>query len=226
MEIIVGRKGQQKTVINDMTVSREHCKLTSQPDGTFILENLSSNGTFINGNKVLRTVVTRDTILQLGTSFNIAVKDLIPEVSQTAQAHNSAQKTQQQECPTENIKHLKAIYDKYSADKIRIQKEAGMNNFYRMLPMTLLSLVGLVSAVIPAMGSVAPFLGIGGVILLIYSISKSYSCSKENPEKMEALNRQFMIDYVCPKCKNFLGFVPYETLKNKGKCSFCKCNWK
>ena len=41
MEIIVGRKGQQKVPITDMAVSREHCKLTANPDGTFTLENLS-----------------------------------------------------------------------------------------------------------------------------------------------------------------------------------------
>jgi hypothetical protein len=39
------------------------------------------------------------------------------------------------------------------------------------------------------------------------------------------LNKQFMIDYVCPKCGNFLGYVPYEALANKSVCSFCKCKW-
>ena len=226
MEIIIGRKGQQKAVINDMTVSRQHCKLTSQPDGTFILENLSANGTYINGNSIVRTVVTPDTVLQLGKSFCIAVRDLIPDVESHQQGSQLTPKFQKSNDEIESISHLKEVYDKFSADKIKIQREAGMSNFYRMLPMTILSLVGLVSAVIPALGSIAPFLCIGGVVLLIYSISKSYSCSKDNPEKIEALNRQFMIDYVCPKCGNFLGYVPYETLKNKGKCSYCKCNWK
>ena len=38
-------------------------------------------------------------------------------------------------------------------------------------------------------------------------------------------NKQFMIDYVCPKCGNFLGYVPFEALANKSVCSFCKCKW-
>ena len=49
MEIIIGRKGQQQITITDLSVSREHCKLTSNPDGTYTLENLSANGTFVNG---------------------------------------------------------------------------------------------------------------------------------------------------------------------------------
>ena len=30
---------------------------------------------------------------------------------------------------------------------------------------------------------------------------------------------------VCPKCGNFLGFTPYENLKNKSTCNYCKCKW-
>jgi hypothetical protein len=91
--------------------------------------------------------------------------------------------------------------------------------------MTLLSLVGLGAAAIPALRDIAPFIAIVGAGLLVFSLVKSYNGSKNNPERMEALNRQFMIDYVCPKCKSFLGFLPYESLRNKGQCSSCKCKW-
>ena len=219
MEIIIGRKGQQQITITDLSVSREHCKLTSNPDGTYTLENLSANGTFVNGKSIIRTIVDKNTIIQLGSSYSVAIKDLIP-LQQVASP--SQQVTENYE---EKFRRLKAIYDKYSADKIAIQKEAGVNNFYRMLPMTLLSLVGLGATAIPALGNVAPVIGVIGILLLIYSLVKSYQGSRDNPEKMEALNRQFMIDYVCPKCGNFLGFVPYEVLANKSTCSFCKCNF-
>ena len=35
MEILVGRRGTQRTPITDPSVSREHCKLTSNADGTW-----------------------------------------------------------------------------------------------------------------------------------------------------------------------------------------------
>ena len=62
MEIIVGRKGQQQAVITDLTVSREHCKLTDNGDGTYTVENLSANGTFVDGKNIIRTVVTAEPI--------------------------------------------------------------------------------------------------------------------------------------------------------------------
>ena len=72
MEIIVGRKGQQRTPITDLSVSREHCKLTSNMNGTYTIENLSANGTYIDARSVIRSVVTPDTIIQLGATFKIS----------------------------------------------------------------------------------------------------------------------------------------------------------
>lgn len=174
-------------------------------------------------------MVTGDTKIRLGASFTIAIKDLLPPsdpASFTASSYkdkdgNTAIDREYQA----KFCKLKAVYERYSSDKIAIQKEAGLNNFYRMLPMTLMSLVGMAAAVLPGLGNAAPVIGGIGIVLLIYSLFKSYTGSRENPEKMESLNKQFMIDYVCPKCGNFLGFVPYESLVNKSVCSFCKCKW-
>jgi hypothetical protein len=227
MEIIVGRKGQQRAAITDLSVSREHCKLTSNADGTYLLENLSANGTYVDGRSVVRSVVTADTVIQLGATFKIIVKDLLPVAQQKpnpAVSQTPPVDPRQKEYELK-FRQLKNVYDKYTADKIALQKEAGKNNFFRMLPMTLLSLVGLGAVAIPGLGEIAPVISVLGLGLLVYSLVKSYSVSTENPEKMEALNKQFMIDYVCPKCGNFLGYVPFETLANKKSCSFCKCKW-
>lgn len=236
MEIIIGRKGTQRTPITDTTVSREHCKLTINADGTYTLENLSINGTFVNGNSIIRTVVTPDTILRLGANFSIAVRDLLP-----LQAANIKPRQAQQQNPLQQFakpavdpnqeryemefRKLKSVYEKYTADKLAIQKEAGMTNFYRMLPMTLMAIVSLGAACIPGLGALSPVIAVVGLGLLVFSLFKSYNGNRDNPEKLEALNKQFMINYVCPKCGNFLGFIPYENLENKSTCNFCKCKW-
>lgn len=236
MEIIIGRKGTQRTPITDTTVSREHCKLTINADGTYTLENLSINGTFVNGNSIIRTVVTPDTILRLGANFSIAVRDLLPLQTanikpRQAQQQNPLQQFAKpavdpnQERYEMEFRKLKSVYEKYTADKLAIQKEAGMTNFYRMLPMTLMAIVSLGAACIPGLGALSPVIAVVGLGLLVFSLFKSYNGNRDNPEKLEALNKQFMIDYVCPKCGNFLGFIPYENLENKSTCNFCKCKW-
>ena len=235
MEIIVGRKGTQRAVITDTTVSREHCKLTSNADGTYILENLSANGTFVNGTSIIRTVVTPETIVRLGANFTIAVSELLPlqsyapkpiqqHISQTPKPQQPSVDPNQQRYEKE-FRKLKSVYEKYTADKLAIQKETGMTNFYRMLPMTLMAIVSLGAACIPGLGALAPIIAVLGIGMLVVSLYKSYNGNKDNPEKLEALNKQFMIDYVCPKCGNFLGFIPYENLENKSTCNYCKCKW-
>ena len=236
MEIIIGRKGTQRTPITDTTVSREHCKLTINADGTYTLENLSINGTFVNGNSIIRTVVTPDTILRLGANFSIAVRDLLPLQSanikpRQAQQQNPLQQFAKpavdpnQERYEMEFRKLKSVYEKYTEDKLAIQKEAGMTNFYRMLPITTMATVSLGAACIPGLGALSPVIAVVGLGLLVFSLFKSYNGNRDNPEKLEALNKQFMIDYVCPKCGNFLGFIPYENLENKSTCNFCKCKW-
>ena len=123
MEIIIGRKGTQRTPITDTTVSREHCKLTINADGTYTLENLSINGTFVNGNSIIRTVVTPDTILRLGANFSIAVRDLLPLQSanikpRQAQQQNPLQQFAKpavdpnQERYEMEFRKLKSVYEK------------------------------------------------------------------------------------------------------------------
>lgn len=232
MEIIIGRRGQQSKTITDATVSREHCKLTSNADGTYTLENLSQNGTFVEGKSIIRSVVTEETEIRLGVSYIVKIKELLPVTQQSASQNLSQyQKTQSKTIDSNQIEYqkkfqkLKDIYEKYTTDKIAIQKETAKTNFYRMLPMSIVALIGMGASAIPALGNIAPIVGGIGAVLLIFSIFKSYSGTNETPEKLQTLNDRFMVDYVCPKCGNFLGFIPYETLKNKKTCTYCKCKW-
>ena len=44
-------------------------------------------------------------------------------------------------------------------------------------------------------------------------------------EKMQALRNKFMVSYLCPKCKVFLGEFPYKGLKKQAQCRYCKVKW-
>lgn len=88
--------------------------------------------------------------------------------------------------------------------------------------------VGIVSLFLTIIPALAPYRIIIVVIATAcagWGAKVAFGASVEMPEHMEALNRQFKIDYVCPKCGNFLGDIPFENLKNKKVCSICKCTW-
>lgn len=51
--LIIGREVKNDIVINDSEISRQHVRLTEQPEGGWQVEDLAStNGTFVNGERV------------------------------------------------------------------------------------------------------------------------------------------------------------------------------
>lgn len=228
MEIIVGKKGNQRIPITDSKVSRNHCKLTEQPDGSFLLEDLNStNGTFVNGNKIIKTRVTRDTILQLGPEFKVKVSDLVGPTTVVPPRINPPIIPPQPTEPdyTAAFNRLQAVYERYSRDKVALLKDERKKNQLRSLPMFIVGIVSMLLYIIPALAPFRIFIVIIATFFAGWGAKVAFGTSVEFPEKMEALTRQFKIDYVCPKCGNFLGEVPFENLRNKKVCGICHCRW-
>lgn len=78
MEVLVGRAGNQAMTINDSSVAKIHCKLMVMDSGLITVENMSRQGTYLNGDPVMRkTLVKPDDELRLGDSFIVKVRDLL-----------------------------------------------------------------------------------------------------------------------------------------------------
>lgn len=222
MDILVGRSGNQKLTITDKSVSREHCRLTLMENGNYTLENLSANGTFVNEKDVIKTVVTPETQIRLGTRFVCLVKDLLPSNESDEQPKVNTTDSY------DLFIGLEKVYENYIQEKIRIQQEASKANFMRTIPGMITGIVFAITMVLgssPAVNFFRIITGLGAAILIAYSASKAYKTQNDTPEKIEALNRKFQTDYVCPICGNFLGFLPFELLKKRNQCSYCKKQW-
>lgn len=233
MEVIVGRKGNQPFIITEKSVSSEHVKIILQENGKVLLEDLdSTNGTFINGIRVVKKIIDMNTVVQLGKTFTFKVRDAIPNPEKFISMPNNAYQTyihgNADEIDVDIYRKfalLENVWIKYQKEKIALQKGAASKNFLRVLPMALLGGIGYLLSCIPELSGIRftiTLIGlcIGGIITFI-----SYKSSTSLPEQMEKLNQKFQIDYVCPKCKQFLGFLPFENLKNRGCCTSCKTKW-
>lgn len=242
MEIIVGRRGEQSFPIMDKAVSGKHLKLTTMPDGNVQVEDLgSTNGTFIDGVRIIKKVVTRDTIVQMGSTFSFRISDVLPEVktapslpseNNTAGGTRTEPRTptapakpEYDEAVLRKFQNLEDIWKKYQEEKINLQKSNASKGFLRMLPMFVLGGLGYLISCIPELAQFRTAITLTGLGIGIIITWISYKSATNLPEQMEKLNQQFQIDYVCPKCKQFLGFTPFEGLKNRGQCSACKTKW-
>lgn len=215
MEIIVGKKGDQKITITDSTVSRKHCKLTEQSDGTFVLEDLeSTNGTYVNGQRIIKTVVSRSDTITLG-KLDVTVDSLV------------GLKPKPEKDYTQEFKKLKSVYDNYHNELLRLEKAERKKNFYRSLPPTISTIVFALTLLMDGNAAfvIRAIMGVISVGFIIWATVTAYRSNQKTPEERQKLLKQFQIDYVCPKCKRYLGDIAYENLKNMGSHDICKCVW-
>lgn len=242
MEIIVGRQGtNQKITILDRTVSRQHCKLTPQSDGTYLLENISANGTFVDGRSVVKTVVTKDTTIQLGPSYKVKVADIVviepnPIPSSGNSANVATPKPQSPQSPNPepvpefSVRTLQYIWDEYQRELDEIKEKQKSITLLRtsapLFTMGSAALAGLAKSCdwdtsILTLSSILTFVGL---ILMVYAFIKSSKDDSEDRRK-EALEK-FQSHYVCPnpKCGHTHVQSPKILLQNK-TCPYCRCKY-
>lgn len=216
MEWIVGRDGDIK--VNAPAVSKRHAKLTQKADGSFVLEDLnSSNGTYVNGQQIVCKTITVSDKIQLAGTIYIDLKPWM----QTAIPEKDVELIK-------NFHSLKAVYDDYNKKKIKAQSDTMSSVMVkRSLPMVIPVIMGTLTIFIGEWRtSVAIIGGVISLIGIIYGIQAASNDQAKLPVKLLEFEDQLRIDYVCPKCKNFLGNLPWLNLYNRGSCQYCKSKWK
>ena len=224
MEIIVGRKGNQAFTITDMSVSGKHLKLTTLPDGNVEVEDLgSSNGTFIDGVRIIKKVVSRNTTIQMGSRYTFKVSDVIPETPKASAPQQQSAPTQPKPVPEYSIKHLKYVWDEYEETIAAIRHKSQQMGKKRMIPMMLGSFSGLISAFV---GSGA-FITIPIAIVSFIFLFKAYNEKDTSLEDTKAAKDTLINKYVCPnpECHRSLPHQDYSLLSQNTNCPYCKCKW-
>lgn len=98
--VVIGRKSENDLVLDNPTVSRKHCKIYKAGDSYFIEDLNSTNGTFLNSKKILKSGI-KD-----GDTVTIVKYSLIFSSSKnTAESNNSPKE--------EEIKILEKTQSKY-----------------------------------------------------------------------------------------------------------------
>ena len=200
----IGRNSDNDIVINDSKVSRYHCTLAQVSTHTYLIEDIdSAGGTYVNDLKTKRAIVTKNDLVRLASfSFDWALMDLVAEKpkAQAPVPPPIIAKPKTDNDYSEEFLGLKGIYDAYKTAKLAVMRGSTLK-----------------STAIRAGLAFIPIIGVPlGMILS--------SNSTNIQEKIMALTEELKINYVCPKCKSFLGDMPWEYLANKKTCH-CKAVW-
>lgn len=65
-EITIGRGEDRDIVVRDNAVSRKHCRIVLEEDGYYIVDEGSTNGTFVEGVRITREKLKNGDIIQIG----------------------------------------------------------------------------------------------------------------------------------------------------------------
>ena len=243
IEIVIGRDGrtsQLKISVGQQsksfgaqgsvpqTVSRQHCSITVNDNGTFTLKNLKlQNVTFVNGQQVDTKIIKENDTIELGpnkylVSWN-TLKSVIPAKAEVV-----------------SIEPLKKIWDRYQLEneKVEIRKQQlaikkQKQNLLRGLTGIFIPLAIVLSVF--AGGRDNPLFillySLPGIITLMMTISQ-YNNIKEDEssiisdrEQKKERDLRFRRDYSCPKCGKYLS-MPYDVLERYDSCPYCKVKFR
>ena len=80
----IGRARANEVVVNDVSVSSEHCRIRTE-DGRFVVHDLkSTNGTFVNERRVSRHVLAEGDVVKIGETAMLFKMDFTPTTRPSA----------------------------------------------------------------------------------------------------------------------------------------------
>lgn len=199
----IGRDEDNDIKIIKSQISSHHCTITILSENIILIEdNDSTNGTFLNSLRVKRALITPTDEVMLA-NLKINFDKIFSKHAHKQPIEKISQPIAQTPISndfTEDFIQLKIVYETFRDAKLSLMGQGTLKQ------------KGLQAAL-----SFIPFVGSALGILATTTVNPQ--------EKIFALTEEFKINYVCPKCKRFLGDLPWKNLANQKKCSACKAIW-
>lgn len=199
----IGRDEDNDIKIIKSQISGHHCTITILSENIILIEdNDSTNGTFLNGLRVKRALITpTDEVILANLKINFdKIFSKHTQKPPLVQSPKAVAQIPNNNDFSEDFIQLKIVYETFRDAKLSLMGQGTLKQ------------KGLQAAL-----SFIPFVGSALGILATTTVNPQ--------EKIFALTEEFKINYVCPKCKRFLGDLPWKNLANQKKCSVCKAIW-
>lgn len=204
---------------------KAHCKITVGQDGVMSIHNLKSeNVTYVNGIEIEVKDLTNQSNVMLGKDkYPINIKSIMDVVNKLVGDIIS-------EPSGHSIRHLHRVWEEYDNALYKLQKRQKNLGMIKSLYMPCTILTGLMGFVFKNIGIEDANVEIASMVMyiiaamvLFYGLYRTFTDKSIDERKM--LDKKFQEEYVCPKCKHFLGVKPYDILRQDKFCPYNKCKW-
>jgi hypothetical protein len=229
MEIIIGRcpQGQQDIKVPESfnKVSRKHAKIIKD-DGKLTITDLnSSNGTFVNGMRIVTKVINENDVVLLGDTneeyaYRINIRDILNEPIVSAKANQ--EKTDYSQEFQRLINVYKAYHKEVEETKKKLQQEIQLKRI--LIPVG----IGFVLLILTLSGSVPEEkrMVLYPVMIIIMALASYLTSFIKMPDLRDIITEiemKYRVKYVCPKCKKPFNInIHWKKLENHKICPY-KC---
>ena len=212
--ISIGRHTGNDVVLSFQQVSGRHAVLTPIASNSALLEDVgSSNGTYVNGYRIKRMIIGREDRVKianilLDTGPYFAGGRNVPSKNNGV-PHQRENGKENEEYVKEEFRRLEEVWESYQNIKLNHKKKGFWNSMA-------VSVIGM------GLGAMIP---VPGGMMLGSLMTRGVAGALKNDEKLQVIENEFKVNYVCPKCKDFIGYKPYEALVQQKRCFRCKTEW-
>ena len=120
---------------------------------------------------------------------------------------------------------LEAVWNDYKERKLRIERRAQMLNVGRGAT-GILTMVAMIVGSIPGMERARLVLYCVAAVLVAAFIYLMYRDVDKKTRQQQELNDYIHENYLCPKCKRFLGVKDFRFVLQDGQCPYCHTKFK
>lgn len=208
------------------TVSGNHAKVSRGNDGKLYIEDLhSTNGTYINNRRVLRSPISSNSHIRLGSNYILPLNLIIPKLPITDDEFNRRMNQLRSvwENHQESVRELNLCKQKVGSRRMLPTMTVGLFASILALPNVLNStgMMEVPSGLIKTLtiiGAIGSLIGGSGYFFMGNIITNKM---REIDEELAAENERFQLEYECPACHRFLGNTSWGVISSKGECPCC-----
>lgn len=230
----IGRGPDNDLRFSNSDISCNHAKVTLLDNGDFLAEDLdSTNGTFVNGYRINKAVIS--TLDELRLSESTIVNQV--ELFGLKGLHSKLVKSDPLDFSDE-FNLLRYVWDDFQKTRINIKKKyqkkitlirAGITLaplfIWQILQIFYISHLDSVKdiEIIKTWPNKYIIFSVLGSAIGIYATE-----SMTIDEEISKLDENFRVKYVCPNpdCRTQLGNVPWQSYLNQGRCFTCGAKYR
>ncbi|HMS68956.1 MAG TPA: FHA domain-containing protein [Saprospiraceae bacterium] len=209
--IKIGRSPDNSIVINDASVSRNHIKLVLNEDDVVRLIDLNStNGTFINGRRVLESIISEADEVKLG-EYILSSEEIRSSILKVKHENNDYKE--------EFLQVLEKI------SEYEVLKNKVLKNSQALVKKSIISLV--IVGGVSFLPGISPTIKIVAISVFTPIVFFFFDESPDKKQKdLDKLKSDFEDKLICPKCKMSLMNATSSYWITKKECTNAKCKAK